>query len=255
MVGKLIKHELIAIGRVLAFIAIAAFLFSILSRFSMHASNENGTLYIIMISFFTMTILALDIAAWALCFVRFAKPLFSGEGYMTFSLPATPSQIIWSKMIATFISMIFAAIISIVCLLIIFSGFDSYIWKDIAYFFGGFFEQLFSFASSSPLMIIEIVLLGIVSLPMTLLFSYLLLSLGQLFTKSRKRWTVLLFFGSGFVINLLSSYVFNPILMATSQNVSPHLSVWIMIIFYAAVDVGCFFGVRYILSHKLNLLT
>ena len=85
MVGKLIKHELIAIGRVLAFIAIAAFLFSILSRFSMHASNENGTLYVIMISFFTMTILALDIAAWALCFVRFAKPLFSGEGYMTFS--------------------------------------------------------------------------------------------------------------------------------------------------------------------------
>ena len=158
-------------------------------------------------------------------------------------------------MIATFISMIFAAIISIVCLLIIFSGFGSYIWGDIASFFGGFFEQLFSFASSSPLMIIEIVLLGIVSLPMTLLFSYLLLSLGQLFTKSRKSWTVLLFFGSGFVINLLSSYVFSPILMTASQNVSPHLSVWIMIIFYVAVDIGCFFGVRYILSHKLNLLT
>ncbi|MDE6273453.1 MAG: hypothetical protein K2L87_00190 [Clostridiales bacterium] len=255
MVIKLIKHELIAIGRVLVFIAIAALLFSILGAITLDIDADNFPFAFVIISFFIFTIVALDVAAWVLCFVRFSKPLFTGEGYMTFSLPATPAQIIWAKMIATFISMIFSGVMTVICISILSIGIDSDVWRMTIQLFGELFELIFSYAFSSPLLIFELSLLGIMMLPTSLLFCYLLLSIGQLATKSRKGVTVLLFFGSSFVINLLSSLLFNPMITSIMINVSPHLALWIQIIFYAAVDVGCFFAVRYILSHKLNLLT
>lgn len=255
MVGKLIKHELIALARVLIFLAIAAVLFSIIGAITLDIDANSFPFAFVILTFFIFSIVALDVATWALCFVRFSKPLFSSEGYMTFSLPASPSQIIVSKMIATFISMIFSGIVTVICISILSIGVDMEAWRIVIELLGELFNLFFNYALSSPLFIFELVLLGIVMLPTSLLFSYFLLSLGQLATKSRTGITVLIFFGSAFVIDLLSTLVFNPILSAAAQNVSPHLSLWLMIIFYAAVDVGCFFAVRYILSHKLNLLT
>lgn len=111
-----------------------------------------------------------------------------------------------------------------------------------------------AYLASDPMLIVELVLSVIVSIPMSLLVLYLIASIGQLFTKHRKLISVAIGIAALIVVlPLLNTYCFQPILEA-AQEVSIHLSMWIQIIAYAAIDVGCFFLVRYILTHKLNLI-
>ncbi len=89
---------------------------------------------------------------------------------------------------------------------------------------------------------------------MGLLLIYLVISVGQLFTAHRKMITfsiaiVFLLI----VLPILNTYCLQKILNAAA-HVSFHLSNWIQIIVYLAIDVGSFFAVRYILKNKVNLI-
>ena len=110
-----------------------------------------------------------------------------------------------------------------------------------------------AYFATDPLLATELIVLLISVIPMSMLEFYLIASVGQLFTKSRKGMTALIAIGGIFVLSLLSVLVYQPILEAC-EGVSPHLPIWIMIIVNFAVDVGCFLIVRYILSHKVNLI-
>lgn len=253
MVGKLMKHELKGILKILLIIGGVAIVLAAVGRLFLE-TDPQGYLGILFTFLSLYLAIALWLAAFGISIAQFSRSLFSGEGYMTFSLPVTPTQLLIAKLLSAIISMFVGVIVSILAIIIIFSGFDPAVLEQIFDAFGNLFEVLGPMINSEPLIAVEVILLLIVSVPMTILFIYAVESVGQLFTKNRKLFTLLLCIGLWVVVlPILSEYCLTPILEAASR-VSVHLTLWVAILLSAGIDVGCFFLTKYILSNKINLV-
>lgn len=260
------KHELYALFRVILWISIAVVLFAVISRFLLsetivqNASNSAASgnmliLTIALIVFYILSIGALIIAAWAVSVARFYKSLFTGEGYMTLALPVSADQLIWAKLLSALIAMFYATAVSVGSMFILFVG-----TVGDAVGLGGFLEVIATLfedlTGGDVLYMIESVLAAIFSIPMSLLVLYAGISMGQFFTAHRVGM-ILLIFGILYVVcNVVSVIGVTPLTTYLTVNVAggEHIVSWLQILFYAAVDVGCFFLVRYILRNKVNLI-
>ena len=260
MVKKLLKHELIALFRVLVFFMIAVVVFTALGRLLIwHLVSQDGDatttaimLTVFVMMFYVFAIYALTIGAYVLGCVRFYKTLFKGEGYMTLSLPATPTQIIWAKLLASLIGVVSAAFVSGISMVILFVGWEDFPIMEVI--FELFASIDLSFLGFSGWMyIIEAILLGIAVFPMSLLIVYAVISVGQSFTSYRVFLTFVILVGVYFVLNMISTISFIP-LMTLAVEVSPHLMIWAYIIAVCGLDVGSFFLIRYMLTNKVNLV-
>lgn len=253
MVIKLIKHELIALFRVVFIPAAVMLGLAILFRISLIGESEGMPMQSLLGMFYVFAIMATMLVCFAMGIERFSKSFFTGEGYMTLSLPVTPCQLIWAKLLTALLTMLFGAVVCILSSLIFLIGLDQGIWQFLGVLFEAFGSWIWTAISYDPMIAVEAVLMMIVSVPATLLEFYLVISIGQMFTtKNRKGMTVLIYLAAMFIWGLISSLITEPIMEAASA-VSYHLALWIVILFQAAIDVGCFFGVKYILTHKVNL--
>ena len=95
MVRKLFKHELLFYWRLILPVQIALLGVALLGRFTQ--LFEADTVVYDVVSTGTIIIFALSAVASLLlttifCIVRFYKNLFSGEGYLTFTLPVSPTK-------------------------------------------------------------------------------------------------------------------------------------------------------------------
>lgn len=255
MVGKLMKHELYALFRVLVFFMIAAVAFGVLGRVfvAVEVGRGDGPLSILFIVFHIFALCALVIAAYALGVSRFYKTLFTGEGYLTLSLPATPAQILWAKLLSSIVAVLAAGAVSALTVSLYLIGWNKEVMESIGELFGEFWSLNAELLLADPLYAVEAIVGGVLSLPVWLLLVYTGLCIGQLFSSKRKLWMFLVFAGGYVIIDVFLQLCFTPILLA-ADGVSGHLSGWIVIALTAAVDVGCFFFVRFILKNKVNLI-
>ena len=260
MVGKLLKHELYALFRILVFFAAAVILLAVAGRILIAVltwqAEQSATAILLLsliIMFYVFSILALVIAAYALGVNRFYRTLFTGEGYMTLSLPATPVQLITAKLLSSLIAIIFASVISSLSVAIFLVGWDNSIMQEIYSTFDLLGEIFAEYIEIEPLIVFEMIMQMIVSLPMALLVLFAIISVGQLFTSNRKLLTFVFMIATYFIWNTLTTILAIP-LSRLSYYVSPHLTNWIVIVIYAGIDVGCFFLIRYILKNKVNLI-
>lgn len=245
---KLLKHELYALFRVLIFFALAVVVFACAGRICFEIETP---VTFLLVLFYIFAIVAFVVAAWALGVSRFYKTMFTGEGYLTLSLPLSPSRIIWGKLLSTVISMFFAAAVSILSLVILLAGLDGSMavldgFTDVFYYMG---EAI----GEQPVRLVELIFLLLAALPLGTLVLYATLSLGQMFTAHRKLFTAALIVIVYVVLQIIITYAMEPVIEATDA-VSEHLSVWLLIVLFAGTDVGCFFLVRYILVNKVNLV-
>lgn len=260
MVGKLMKHELHALFRILLFFAVAVLVLAVAGRILIQVAFAGGSestplesLTIFVMMFYIMAISAFALVAYVLGINRFYRTLFTGEGYMTLSLPATATQLIWAKLLSALIGVFFASAVSGLSLVIFLVGWDAETMQAITEVFGFMANGLSMLAQAEPLLFFEGIVLSLVSLPMGLLVIFAIISLGQLFTSHRKLATFIIFIGLYFVVNSVSSMLLVTI-VEFIINVSPHLIMWLFIIIFAGIDVGCFFLIRYILRNKVNLI-
>lgn len=259
MVAKLMKHELYALFRILTFFAVAVVALAVAGRILLYFSIEASYLDSLhaftgfVIFFYILAISAFAFAAYIMGINRFYRTLFTGEGYMTLSLPATATQLIWSKLLSALIGVFFASVVSIISLVIFLVGWDVVAMQAIAEAFGFIAEAIRLLAQTEPLLFFEGIVMALVLMPMGLLVVFAVISLGQMFTSHRKMATFIIFIGVYFVGNSLVSVLLIPML-AFIANASPHLVIWIYILIIAAIDVGCFFLIRYILRNKVNLI-
>ena len=253
MVIKLMKHELRALFRIVLYLGIATLGLTIIGRLLMLGDPESvlGILFCV-IGIYLGLIVVLSGFIWSVR--QFYSSLFTGEGYMTFSLPVTPMQIIWSKLLSALIMSLFGSVIFLASFSIFATALPPEAIQEYGQIFAQLFDALGTYFASDPLLAVEAVIQFILLLPMELLFFYAVISVGQLFTKGRKWITFTIgFVALVIVLPILTGYCLDPILEAASR-VSVHLSSWISIILYAGIDVGCFFLIRYILSHRVNLI-
>lgn len=256
MVGKLLKHDLIALFRILLYMSCVALGLAVIARIMIAASDitEGENFFALFMSIMSLwASLALIFAAFIASLSRFYKSLFTGEGYMTFSLPVSVTKLLIAKLLSAFIASLVGFVVFVANIFILLSGLSAETFQEVMNFIASMFDQIGSIFSYEPLLAIEIVILIIVLIPMSLLQYYFCFSLAQMSSKHRVGVAFGILIALTVVLSILNAYCLTPILNVAAE-VSPHLSVWLNIIVVAGLDVGYFFAVRYLLSHKLNLL-
>ena len=141
MLGKLLKYDLKALSRILipvhlaalavaAVSCVAAFAGYAISELpASSASDHAGPLLALAALVLVMGLLALACIAGATFVVilwRFYKNLFTDEGYLTLTLPASPAQQLGSKLIAGLGWMVVDAVVVFGCVMVIMAAADGF---------------------------------------------------------------------------------------------------------------------------------
>jgi len=268
MVKKLFKHEFIAWLRITWVAALAVLTLAGAHRLLQLFETDSPIYILINVLFLLAYFLTLMVA---LCFptffamIRFYKNLFTGEGYLSFTLPVTPTQHLWVKSLtATVMSMG----IGIVCLLsgLIITAGDVFteIWKLAAYYLGKLnADQTWNVVFGC----LETVLMLLVSTFSGHLLYYACICLGQRFRKNRLLASVGIYFAYYYI-----SQIFGIILgvvmevleisgalssmsayMNAHVSLTVHVSMLISLVLSAVQGVVCFLICRHTMTKKLNL--
>lgn len=260
MLGKLIKHELKATGRILLPLYIIMLLLSLVNRVLSDINIFNGplnTIRVFIMSAYVISILATLVITFVVIVLRFYKNLMSDEGYLMFTLPVKPTQLINSKLIVSLLWNIVSIVIVGASLLIIFATptrMDT---------FWGFFDAMFislkdSFGNNYTLLIVEFLLLMFISFIQQILLIYVSIAVGHLFNGHK----VLGSFASYIAISTFMQIVITLILaiwafLAGSNleelDAIPQLVFPFSIIFSLVFNALFYFATNYIFKKKLNL--
>lgn len=200
MVGKLIKYDFQSFFRLLFPVQLIVIGIAGLNRIVQIFENGTSTYNTVFISSVVLLAIACVVAlvmSYVIAIVRFYQGLYSGEGYLSHSLPVTSSQHIWSKLI---VSLLFEC----GTLLAIFIAVNVATLGEVGvelYKAGGYVaKELFSQVHfNGVLFLIEWILILLVAMASSLLMMYFCISIGQLVNRKK----ILLAFGVLFGLYIL----------------------------------------------------
>ncbi|MGM9554685.1 MAG: hypothetical protein ACI3V2_10295 [Faecousia sp.] len=253
MLRKLLKYDLRANMKIFLFIWPAIIVFAVIERLAISADLE-GKLGTVLISttttVFVLGVIAACIVSLVVSIVRFYSGLLRDEGYLMFTLPVKPWQLILSKFLTALLTVVVTGLISVLASWYLFDGINGFyvtvrmLWYEL------------DLPSGMTLLLVGLIIFA--SICMLLLQIYLSCSIGQLFKRHRILWSVLVYYGINVVIEILSvsSLIgFNAFsafaYTATIREVN--LLLGIVLAVQAALCVLYFFLSECILRKKLNL--
>ncbi len=264
MLKKLYKYEFYSLFRSLVPIYAAILGFAALSRLTMLVEIENSIFNIIkgfMTAFYVFAVLAVFIVGLVVVVMRFYKNLLSHEGYLTFTLPFTPTQHIVCKLLCGVVVMIVSFVMVIASLMILAAG--TGIITQIFEFIEKAFASAALYYSKAQLAgtAALFVLLMLVSLFQSLLMFYASIAIGQQF-KSKAGGAVV-----AYICLYAASQVVSTVLIAVAALVLASAGsdfqfstigafqayIGFLTVFCAAFAAAYFFIARYFLTKKLNL--
>ena len=215
MLGKLLKHEFRATGRIMlpmmgALLALALMANLSIRGLSGSLSDIPGLriLFILILIFFGMGIVAIGVMALVVMVSRFYRNLLKSEGYLMFTLPVSVHELIWSKLIVSLVWFFAAALFVLLIIALtglnlsgtnlemIISEFPN--WKEVMQKL----DELGIRSSLSQLMAWStvVMLLGAV---VSCLHFYGAMALGHMFSKNKVLLSVVFFILISFAFNIM----------------------------------------------------
>lgn len=260
MLGKLLRHEFYATGKNLLPIYGITIILSLLNRIITNVDIFNGPMGIIsglMLAAYVISIIATFIVTFIIIILRFYKNLMTDEGYLMFTLPVKPLQLINSKLITSIIWIIVSVITVFLSLLVLLAN------PQRIEIFKEFFEGIFyvfkgSFGDQYILFTVELLLMIFISLIQQILLIYLSIAVGHLFNGHK----VLGSFVAYIVINSAIQILITIIMVIWSYlggTTFEELSSIPRLIFPFTIVIGLtlstlyYLATNYIFSRKLNL--
>lgn len=272
MFGKLLKHEIIDTWKIFLLLDVVALLLGVIVGavgFVAVQIKDMPSILIILLVLgvvgYLMLLVSLSVLTLVHIVVHFYRSMFSSQGYLTFTLPATATQIVSAKLLS---AVIFQLINSVcvtlsICLAVwgvMIAGYKEAIDEvlDFLYDFKDLIIEAFGIA---PGTIVLYIVFGIVSLFSGILIFYCSMCIGQLWQKHKVLGSVVAYFAitivtrivttivqltSGSFGMLLSDYDLDP-----TKYFSHTMTVNLIISIIAAGLM--YFGCIYTTSHKLNL--
>ena len=268
MVKKLFKHEFIAWLRI-SWIAAAVVLTLAGVHRLLQCFESNSPIYILVnVLFLLIYFLTLVVAMYfptVFAVVRFYKNLFTGEGYLSFTLPVTPTQHLWVKALTATVMTVGIGLVCLLSGMLITAG-D--IFTEVCKLFGYYLGKLN--ASGVWHLIgwcLEITLLFIVSAFSGHLLFYACICLGQRFRKHRLLAAVgvyfIYYYASQFLGVILAivmeileyNKALDPLYKFFFDHTDAciHISLTGSTLLTAALGLACFLICRHTMTHKLNL--
>ena len=228
MVKKLFKHEYLAWLRLLPLIYGITLVVAAMLRLLMVFETDSVYYDIVLFSAAFMYVVAVMVTLatpTVYGILRFYKNLFSGEGYLTHTLPVTPAAHIWVKLLT---ALSFTVASGLVCLLsgmIVTSGeLFSEICKAISYLLGNIPPDAIPHLSG---WLAESILLSLLSILNVHLLYSLCICLGQRARKNRVLAAVGVYFGFYMVSQILSTVMMVVITILGESGALDKLLAWI----------------------------
>ncbi len=218
MLGKLLKHEFRATGRVmlpvLGVLVFLALLFNFSVRFySVSSSVFVNVLFGFVVFSFVAGVIAAEIIALVLMITRFYRNLLGEEGYLMHTLPANVHELVWSKIIVSFVwflatnlliiligvlTAIFLSGSDLASAFEMFPGWDE-LWAELVNF--GLYPRHFIVLG------LEYLLLVLVGGVAACLHFYAAMALGHAVANHKGLFSVLFFIGISMFFSILGSTV------------------------------------------------
>ena len=288
MIKKLCKYEFRSIGRTLIPIYIAVIAVSIITAISIamnvnyaninYSSNsvqwaiEMNVPYKLQQVFtfvMSLTYFAVMVALFVLTFViilqRFYKGLLCDEGYLMFTLPVKPWQLITSKGITAFVISILSGIVSCISIFIMMIGVAEDRWTLLAQMFSFknwsmFFIRLNEVIPLWGLYALEIIVYIIVGSLASLYQVYASMAIGHLAKKNRILMSVVAYIVISMILSFIggifgvfSAFTMQNLIYINAGEVFLH-ALLIFSIIISIIEFVVFFVItERILSKKLNL--
>lgn len=216
MLGKLVKDECKSYGLYMGIVFLAGLLFTVFLKVICMLPYEKDSQVVIqflsMVVYF-LVFAVMNIAIQVLIVIRFYSTMIGDRGYLTWTLPASSAELIWSKLIGSIIWRIIMAIGMLLLIIVFFAG-NYWMWL------GDFTDALHNGSETDIIgMIIQSLLKGIkenfeirdaVFIVLELisvfiwsiagsLLIYMCMAIGQLFGK----WRIIASIGSYFAIIII----------------------------------------------------
>jgi len=216
MLGKLLKHEFRATGRLMLPALGAVLVLAVLANFSIRFIQVTDSTFLtilfgLVIGAFGIGMIAATVMTLVLMILRFYRNLLRDEGYLMHTLPVSVHELVWSKLIVSLVW--FAVTGLVICLAVIltaliqtgtdlgelFAGFPS--WAEIR----DFLREAGLSGGDLWLMGGEMLLAGILSGLVTCLHFYAAMSLGHIFSKDKVLMSILFFVGLSIVFSIFQT--------------------------------------------------
>ncbi len=200
MLGKLIKHEFRATGRLMAPLFGALLLLAVFSRVTnqilQQVPNPTRVLYIVSVLLAIVYVLAglgVMVFSTVLMIKRFHQNFLTDEGYLMFTLPVSVHSLLWSKLItaALFFLFTFAAELLALAIVIWQGGVSTELYNN---FISGLRELGSYYTGNGIAIALETFAMLFVSLLVTCLLFYAPMSIGYSFANHKGLLSVVFYF-------------------------------------------------------------
>mgnify|MGYP001535883581 CR=1 FL=1 len=191
MLSKLLKYDLRANLKIFLFIWPAILVFGLLERVALMAELpvKISAIFVNLTTvLFVLAVIAACVFALVISVIRFYSGLLRDEGYLMFTLPVRPWQLVLSKLLTAFLTLIVTGLVSFVSVGILFGGIRGLlpsIRTSLEQSFGGIINGW----GIALLVLLEI---------------YLSCSIGHLFRRKRILFAVLFYYAINVVLETVA---------------------------------------------------
>lgn len=260
VLSKLLKYDLRANLKIFLFIWPAILVFGLLERVALMAElpSEISAIFVNLTTvLFVLAVIAACVFALVISVIRFYSGLLRDEGYLMFTLPVRPWQLVLSKLLTALLTLVVTGLVSFVSVGILFGGIRGLlpsIRTSLEQSFGGIINGW------------GIALLVVVQVAVSVLQIYLSCSIGHLFRRKRILFAVLFYYAINVVLEtvavtsiiVLSNFEpFCRFLVQLSAGMSApgmfNLFIGVMLALLAVLGIVYFFVTERILRRHLNL--
>lgn len=209
MLGKLLKHEFKATGRMMlpflgALLALSVVAWLSLNVFFFDGGGLLSVIGGIVITLYFVMLAAIGIVTLVLLVYRFYRSFLSDEGYLTFTLPAGIHAQLGAKLICAAVWIILTGVLVILSLLLTTSTFGEVLRLPWGELFARIYAESGIGAGSIIAFMFEILLAVVLGALASCLIFYASMSLGFGFSNHKVLYSVLILIGIGIVTQILS---------------------------------------------------
>ena len=217
MLGKLLKHEFKATARTMLPMFGVVLVLSVLANlsFTRIADTDSGALDILfglfIVAFF-LGLFTMGVMAMVVMIQRFYKNVLGDEGYLTLTLPVNVHEIVWSKLIVSFVWFLVTGLIAMAA---VFIAVFTLTYTELGEMFrnmpsfGEMMRMFFEETGVTPLQltgaIAQFAAMIILSSLTGCLHFYAAMALGHSFSNNKVLLSVVFFIAISFVFSFVSS--------------------------------------------------
>ena len=244
MVKKLYKQEMIYYMRSLLPVCVILMGIAVMGGIIHIFESDHWTYSIIAnssLAAYVVSIIVSLVFVTIFIVIRYYKNMFTGEGYLTLTLPVTFEQHLTAKLLGAMTASIGTTIVIVISALV-FLGREWIIeiFKAIDYFIDTSF-LINEFGIHFGFYIVEFVILAIAGLISEILNYYMCISLGQMFRKRRILGAIAIYYGLGLVVQVITT-IASIVITIVVENMD--LTAWDkwMEVHYKGAIHGCLIG-------------